>query len=464
MQRYYAKDLNKSVGKEVLLFGWVHSRRDHGNLIFVDLRDMSGLTQIVIDPKTYKNLKEVKKIRPEYVVQIRGLVKSRPEKYFNQKIISGEIEIECTEIKIINTSKTPPFEINQDTLKIDEEKRLEYRYLDLRTTRLSTNIKNRHGIVNFIRNQLNKKGFVEIETPILTKGTPEGAREYIVPSRLQKGKVYVLPQSPQQFKQLLMIAGFERYYQIAKCLRDEDTRGDRQPEHTQLDLEMSFIEQNNILELIEELIINLISSLYPDKKITQKPFPRLTYEQAIKQYKSDKPDLRKNKKDQNELAFSWIIDFPLFKKDKNGKLTYSHNPFTSPKKQFEDDLLKNKDVSCIISEQYDLACNGLEIGGGGIRIHKSEILFKVFQILGHDKKTIEDRFGHMLKAFEYGTPPHGGIALGLDRLIMLLQNEPNIREVISFPKTGDARDPLMNAPTIPDPLDLKELGIRFSKK
>lgn len=463
MKRYHAKDLNKSVGKEVLLLGWVHSRRDHGGLTFVDLRDISGLTQIVFNPEVCKNIKEVKKLRSEYVIQVKGLVKSRPEKYFNHKLISGKVEVECTEINIINISKTPPFEIDKNTLGIDEETRLKYRYLDLRSTRLSTNIKNRHNIINFIRNYLNKKEFIEIETPLLTKGTPEGAREYIVPSRIQKGKAYVLPQSPQQYKQLLMLSSFEKYYQIARCLRDEDTRGDRQPEHTQLDLEVSFVKQKDVLALIEKLLIELVSSLYPQKKITKKPFSKLTYKQAIEQYKSDKPDLRKDRKDQDELAFSWIVDFPLFKKDKNGKLTYSHNPFTSPKKQFENDLLQNKNVSNIISEQYDLVCNGFEIGGGGIRIHKPEILLKVFQILGHDKKTIEDRFGHILKAFEYGAPPHGGIALGLDRLIMLLQNEPNIREVIAFPKTGDARDPLMNAPSIPDPSHLKELGIKLSK-
>jgi len=463
MKRYHAKDLNKSVGKEVLLLGWVHSRRDHGGLTFVDLRDMSGLTQIVFNPKTCKNIKEVKKLRPEYVIQVKGLVKSRPEKYFNHKLISGKVEVECTEIDIINVSKTPPFEVDKNTSGIDEEIRLKYRYLDLRSARLSTNIKNRHNIIDFIRNHLNKKEFIEIETPLLTKGTPEGAREYIVPSRIQKGKAYVLPQSPQQYKQLLMLSSFEKYYQIARCLRDEDTRGDRQPEHTQLDLEVSFVNQEDVLALIEKLLIELVSSLYPQKKITKKPFPKLTYKQAIEQYKSDKPDLRKDKKDQDELAFSWIVDFPLFKKDRNGKLTYSHNPFTSPKKQFENDLLQNKNISNIISEQYDLVCNGFEIGGGGIRIHKPEILLKVFQILGHEKKTIEDRFGHMLKAFKYGAPPHGGIALGLDRLIMLLQNEPNIREVIAFPKTGDARDPLMNAPSIPDPSHLKELGIKLSK-
>ncbi len=463
MKKFYAKDLNNLINKEIKLFGWVHSRRDHGGLIFIDLRDITGLVQIVIDPKICKDIKIAQKLHSEYVVEIQGEVKARPKNYINKKIISGKIEVIAKEIKILNQAQTPPFEIDKNTKKIEEEKRLRYRYLDLRSERMSNNIKIRHKVINFIREYLNKQDFFEIETPILTKGTPEGAREYIVPSRLHPNKVYVLPQSPQQFKQLLMVAGFEKYYQIARCLRDEDMRGDRQSEHTQLDLEMSFVQSEDIMQIIENLIINLIKKIYPDKKIIKIPFPKLTYAEAQKKYQTDKPDLRKNSQDPKELAFAWIVDFPLFEKDKNGKLTYSHNPFVAPKNEYKNDLLKKKNIQSIISEQYDLACNGFEIAGGGIRIHKPELLKKVFEILGHNQKAIQDRFGHLLQAFQYGTPPHGGIALGLDRLLMILQNEPNIREVIAFPKTGDARDLMMNAPSKPDPKTIQELGIKFIK-
>ncbi|MFC1656680.1 aspartate--tRNA ligase [Patescibacteria group bacterium] len=464
MKRFYAKELNNLVGKEIILLGWVHNRRDHGGITFFDIRDYTGLIQVVCDPKNYKNNKEVNDIRTEYVVKIKGKVKSRPEKYLNKKIISGKVEVEATEINILNSAKTTPFEINKDTRKIEEETRLKYRYLDLRSQRMSVNLKTRHRVINYIREYLNNKEFIETETPLLTKGTPEGAREYIVPSRLHKGKVFVLPQSPQQYKQLLMVAGFEKYYQIARCLRDEDMRGDRQSEHTQLDFEMSFVTRDNIMQTIETLIINLIKKILPGKKISTTPFSKITYQEAQKKYKTDKPDLRKNTKDPNELAFVWIVDFPLFEKDKNNKLTYSHNPFTAPKPEFENNLNQKKDVDRVISEQYDLVCNGFEIGGGGIRIHDPKLLKKVFEILGHDEKTIQERFGHMFDAFKYGVPPHGGIALGLDRLLMIFQNESNIREVMAFPKTGDARDPLMNAPTTPSTGDLKELGIKFTSK
>ncbi len=464
MNRFYADELNKLTGKEIIINGWVHSRRDHGGMTFLDIRDCTGLTQVIYDPKNLKKNNSIKNIRTEYVVSVKGRVKPRPKNYVNKKIISGEVEIEATEIEILSSAETTPFEINNDTHKIDEETRLKYRYLDLRSRRMSKNIKKRHHVISFIQKHLNKQRFTEIETPILTKGTPEGAREFIVPSRLHKGKVFVLPQSPQQFKQLLMVAGFEKYYQIAKCLRDEDMRGDRQTEHTQLDIEMSFVKRENIMQLIEDMIISLVKVHYPDKKITNTPFPKLSYQETLKKYNTDKPDLRKNTEDKDELAFTWIIDFPLFEKDKKGNLSYSHNPFTAPKSNFENNLNENKNIESIISEQYDIACNGFEIGGGGIRIHDPKLLEKVFKILGHDKKTIKERFGHMLNAFKYGVPPHGGIALGLDRLLMILQDEPNIREVIAFPKTGDARDPMMDAPSKPNKLTLKELGVKFLVK
>ena len=460
MPRIYAKDLNQMSGKKIELFGWVHARRDHGGLIFVDLRDVSGLTQIIIDPKICKDIETAKTLRAESVVKILGKVKARPKNYINNKIISGKIEIECSNIQILNLAQTLPFEIDKNTQKINEEKRLEYRYLDLRSSRMAENLKNRHKVISFIHEYLNKEDFFEIETPILTKGTPEGAREYIVPSRLQKGKAYVLPQSPQQFKQLLMIAGFEKYYQIAKCFRDEDQRGDRQPEFTQLDLEMSFVEQKEILDLTEKMFIEMVEKLYPKKKITQKPWPRITYAEATAKYQTDKPDLRKNPKDPDELAFAFVIDFPLFKTE-NGKLVSEHHPFTAPQPDQIDLLEKNPEK--VKSAAYDIVLNGYEIGSGSIRIHQAKLQKQIFQILGIKPEAVQEKFGHLLQALEFGAPPHGGIAPGLDRLIMILQNEPNIREVMAFPKTGDARDPMMKAPSTPDLLTLKELGIKFKE-
>ncbi|MFA5051343.1 MAG: amino acid--tRNA ligase-related protein, partial [Patescibacteria group bacterium] len=357
---------------------------------------------------------------------------------------------------------TPPFEIDNETLKANEELRLKYRYLDLRHERMKNNLILRSQVTNFFREYLNKNDFLEIDTPILTKGTPEGAREYIIPSRLYPGNFYVLPQSPQQFKQLLMVAGVDRYFQLARCFRDEDTRGDRQPEFTQLDIEMSFIDEEDILSLIEKMMIDLIEKILPAKKITTKPFPRLTYAEAMEKYKTDKPDLRNDKNNPDELAFCWVVDMPLFEYSEiEKKLVSCHHPFTHPKDEdlntFEKEPLKAR------AKAYDLALNGTEIFGGSIRIHQPDLQNKIFKILGIESSEIERRFGHILEAFQYGAPPHGGIALGLDRLIMILTNEPNIREVIPFPKTADAKDLMMGAPTPLSKKSLQENHLEITK-
>jgi aspartyl-tRNA synthetase len=402
------------------------------------------------------------KLRPEFVVSIKGLVKKRAEKQINKELPLGSLEIEAKSLAILNEAKTPPFEIDNEERRANEELRLKYRYLDLRHERMKNNLILRHKTITFIRDFLNKKGFLEIETPILTKGTPEGAREYIVPSRLEPGKFYVLPQSPQQFKQLLMVAGYEKYYQIARCFRDEDTRGDRQPEFTQLDVEMSFVDEQAVLALTEELFIELAKNVVPDKKITQIPFPRITYAEAMKKYKTDKPDLRKDTKNPDELAFGWIVDIPLFEhSEEEKKLVSGHHPFTMPKD--EDMPLLEKSPLKVRAKAYDLVLNGYEIGGGSVRIHQRELQNRIFKILGLDEDEIKRRFGHILEAFEYGAPPHSGIAPGLDRIVMILAGEPNIREVIAFPKTSDAKDLMMGAPSQINQKQLKELKIKTEK-
>ena len=458
MKRILALETPNKINETIQLKGWIHSIRDMGKIAFVDFRDVSGIVQLVF---TDDNFKLIKQLKPEYVVMIEGKVIERSEKYQNPKIPTGKVEISVEKLEIINQSETPPFEIDKDLVS-DEETRLKYRYLDLRHEKMKNNLILRHNVTTYIRDFLNKKGFLEIETPILTTATPEGARDFLVLSRRYPGSFYALPQSPQQYKQLLMVAGLDKYYQIARCMRDEDSRGDRQPEFTQLDIEMSFVKQEDILNLTEELFTTMVNKLFPNKKMTKTPWPRLTHKETITKYKSDKPDLRKDKKDTDELAFAWIVDFPLFEKNKKtGKIESSHHPFTAPREEDIDKL--DKDPLSVISTSYDVVLNGFELGSGSIRIHDPKLLIKMFSILGLKEAEIKSKFGHMIEAFKYGVPPHGGIAPGLDRLIMLLANEPNIREVIAFPKTDMGRDPMMGAPTIASKEQLKDLGISIKK-
>jgi aspartyl-tRNA synthetase len=463
MQRIGITEVANKVGQEVLVKGWVHTRRDHGKLIFIDIRDRSGILQVVFIPSNKEAHELAQKLRSEFVVAIKGQVNERPANMVNEKIPTGKVEMLATELEIINEAKTTPFEIDQSTAEVNEEIRLKYRYLDLRTLRMAENMIMRSKVTKFFRDYLYEQGFLEIETPILTKGTPEGAREFLVPSRIWAGKFYVLPQSPQQFKQLLMVAGAEKYFQVARCFRDEDTRGDRQAEFTQLDIEMSFVEQEDILQLIEPMMIKLVEEFYPNKKITAQPFPRLTYDECMEKYGTDKPDLRVNKTDPDELAFMWLIDPPMFKhSDSEKKLVASHHPFTMPNREdmekYPDEPRKWRAYG------YDLVLNGFEVAGGSIRIHLRDIQQQVFELLGVGEEEIKNRFGHMLEAFEYGAPPHGGIAPGVDRLLAILQNEPNIREVIVFPKTGDSRDLMMDAPNYTSLNALREANVRLPDK
>jgi len=451
--RTLAKDTKTKIGEDVELMGWIDIRRDHGKLIFFELRDYTGKVQLIVGQNDQELHGLAEKLRPEWAVSIKGKVAERPQAMKNPEHLTGNIEIKVSNIEVLSESKTIPFELSSSGLEIDEELRLKYRYLDLRRERLQRNLALRAKFVKAVRDFLAAKDFIEIETPLLTKSTPEGSRDFIVPSRLHPGKFYALPQSPQQYKQLLMVGGIERYFQVARALRDEDTRADRGLEHTQIDLEMSFVEQKDVMALVEEMIITSVENVAG--KIMTKPFPVFSYKDAITKFGNDKFDLRDNK-NSKELAFAWVIDFPVFVKNKDGKWTYSHNPFTAP-------IPGYKDLESAISLQYDLVCNGSEVGGGGIRIHDANTLIKVFEILGHKKSEIEEKFGHMLEAFRYGAPPHGGIALGLDRLIMLLAGESAIREVIAFPLTGDGRDPMMNSPSELTKEQLKELHIKLEK-
>lgn len=465
--RIYIKNLSENVGKEVVIAGWVDVRRDQGKMVFFDMRDMSGRVQCVTLPMHEDAIAKAKEIRPEWVLKVSGLVKARTDK---NAAAGGGVEIEVLNIEVLNKAETPNFDITTDGHEVGEEHRLKYRYLDLRRARMQKNIRNRHKVIKFIRDYLDKENFTEIETPILTKSTPEGARDYIVPSRLWPGTFYALPQSPQQYKQLLMVGGMEKYFQIAKCMRDEDTRGDRQPEFTQLDLEMSFVEREDVMALNEALLIKIVETLYPEKKIQEKPFPRITYKEAMEKYGNDRPDFRKDKEDKNLLAFGWVIDFPFFERtDKSdnpqaeGEWTFTHNPFSRPQNEHMEMLMNKKEIGNILTTQYDVILNGFEIGGGSIRNHEPDALKKVFEIMGYPLETIEKNFGHMLHALAAGAPPHGGIAWGFDRLMMLLENEPNIREVITFPKTGEGKDLMMDSPSVVSDKQLKELGIKFSK-
>ncbi|HVZ10976.1 MAG TPA: aspartate--tRNA ligase [Candidatus Paceibacterota bacterium] len=462
MQRTNVIDIKDLAGQTVELYGWVHNRRDHGKLIFIDIRDRSGIAQVVFTPGNKEIHEQASQLRAEWTIHVTGKINARPEKMVNSDIPTGRVEIEPVALEILNTSETPPFPIDTDGREIGEEHRMKYRYLDLRRARMTKNLIFRHRIVKFIRDYLDAKGFLEIETPVLTKSTPEGARDYVVPSRLYPGKFFALPQSPQQYKQLLMVGGVEKYFQIARCFRDEDTRGDRQPEFTQLDLEMSFVEQEDVMRLNENLLIELVKKLAPEKRIQQIPFPQISYKEAMEKYGTDRPDIRTDKNDPNLLAFCWVVDFPFFEKTDAGGWTFTHNPFSAAKPEFRDDLLQGRNVGDILTTQYDIVLNGSEVGGGSIRNHTASGLRAVFTIMGFDEARVERNFGHMLQAFSFGAPPHGGIAWGLDRLLTILGDEPNIREVIAFPKTGDARDLMMESPSDLEEKQLKELHIKIT--
>ncbi|OGE83625.1 MAG: hypothetical protein A3B10_00600 [Candidatus Doudnabacteria bacterium RIFCSPLOWO2_01_FULL_44_21] len=459
MTRTYIKNTINQVGQTVLLKGWVNIRRDHGKLIFLDLRDKTGLIQIVINPKVAPEAHALtQEIRNEFVLEIEGLIKARDAKQINPAMPTGKIEVEVTKLNILSRAQALPFEVNDDTKKVNEEVRLKYRYLDLRSERMTKNIRLRHQVTTMAREYLNKQGFIEIETPLLTKTSPEGARDFLVPSRMQPGKFYALPQAPQQYKQLLMIAGFEKYYQIARAMRDEDLRGDRQLEHTQIDLEMSFVKEREVLDVVEGMYTQIAESL--GKKIWKKPFPVFTYEEAIKQFKADKFDLRGDNKDPDTLAFAWVVDFPLFDKDDEGNLTFAHNPFSAPKPEHVEKLMHSQDLEHLRAQQYDLVCNGLEIASGGVRISDLAVQRKVFEIMGLSAEVTEERFGHLIHAYEYGAPPHAGMAPGLDRFVMLLANEENIREVIAFPVNSSGQTSVMDAPSEATEKQLKELHIK----
>ncbi|MBP9747382.1 aspartate--tRNA ligase [Patescibacteria group bacterium] len=463
MSRYLALEVVGRVGEVVTIKGWVNARRDMGKIAFFDVRDRSGIVQVVGVPSQLDDASKerMKGIRLEYCVAITGTVQPRQPGQENLEMPTGAIELLASSIEVLNESLTPPFAVNEDTSGVSEELRLTYRYLDLRSARMQRNIRLRDKVISFFRDYLHQEGFVEIETPYLTKGTPEGAREFLVPSRIHPGSMYVLPQSPQQFKQLLMVGGMERYFQIARCFRDEDQRGDRQPEFTQLDLEMSFVEQEDVLSLIEDMMIKLVQTATPEKRIQQVPFPRLSYAEAMEKYGSDKPDLREDKNDPNLLAFAWVLDFPFFEKTDEGGWTFTHNPFSAAKPEHREWLMNKERIGEILTTQYDIVLNGYEAGGGSIRNHQPEALRRVLEIMGMTAEEIESQFGHMLRAFEYGAPPHGGIAPGIDRIVMILANEPNIREVIPLPKTGDAQDLLMAAPSPLPEARLRDVHIRL---
>jgi len=466
-ERMQVRKLGELVGKEATIAGFVNVRRDHGKLIFIDLRDETGRVQVVFNPRVSQETHTTAgSVRPEWVIRLKGLVKERPENLINKDEPNGHIEFEAHEISVLSEAQTPPFEPSEDTSGVGEETRLKYRYIDLRSRRMQENLRKRSKAVMFIRNFLTEEGFTEIETPILTKSTPEGARDFVVPSRLQKGKFYALPQSPQQYKQLLITSGFEKYFQIARCFRDEDPRADRAyGEFTQLDLEMAFVEQEDILALAEKLFTAMVEKIFPDKHISQKPWPRLTHKEVMEKYGTDKPDLRKDPKDPNELAFSWTIDFPLFAEQSkddffhgSGKATFapSHHMFTAP---HPDDIpMLDKDPTKVRGLQHDMVLNGYEVGGGSVRIHDPKIQEKVFELIGFTDEQKKE-FEHMLAAFSHGVPPHGGIAPGIDRLMMAILGESSVREVIAFPATSGGQASVMDAPSYITEEQLDELGI-----
>ncbi len=459
MQRISVIDTIKKENEKITVAGWVQARRDHGKIIFIDLRDASGILQIVFTPKDKELYSSAEELRPEWVVEISGTAKRRPDKMTNPEIATGNFELEALSLTVLSRAETPPFPIEGDGYDISEDLRWKYRYIDMRRPRILNILKKRAQAKQFIREYLSSRGFLEVDTPILTKSTPEGARDFLVPSRMHPGKFYALPQSPQQYKQILMVGGVEKYFQFPRCFRDEDLRGDRVLEFDQLDIEMSFIDQEDVLKLVEELVIE-VSEKIVSKKIQKKPFPRMTYNEAIEQYKTDKPDVRTNKIDKESLAYLWVTDFPMFEKKEDGTIGAAHHPFTAIRDADLEKLKSPEKTFEITAKQYDLVLNGNEVFGGSIRTTDPEILTKVFNILGYSTREIKERFAHILEAFSYGVPPHGGIAAGFDRWLMAMFGEPSIREVIPFPTSGSGVTSVMEAPSGVDKKQLLELHIK----
>ena len=464
MHRTLVIETPQQIGKQVKLQGWVDSKRDHGKVTFIDLRDRSGKIQCV-------GVGKMGELTVESVIEVTGIIKERPAKLVNEKLATGSVELEVESYTVLNAAKELPIQVAGDGKDISEEVRLKYRYLDLRRERMQKIIRLRSKFIQALREDLFTDDFVEIETPLLTKSTKEGARDFIVPSRLQPGKFYALPQSPQQYKQLLMTAGFENYFQIAKCVRDEDLRADRGFEFTQLDLEMSFVTQQEVMDRVEKMVKSAVKAV--GGKLQHEQFPVFTYEAAIKQFGADKFDLRNIKeKTDGTLAFAWVVKFPFFKKvdksdaaevaDSKSGWTFTHNPFSAPEPESLENHMQARNVDQIITAQYDLVCNGFEAGGGSIRAHDPAVLRQTFRIMGYLDFEIEDSIGHMLEAFEVGTPPHGGIALGLDRLSMILAGETSLKEAIAFPMTQTGRTAVMDAPAEITHKQLKELSLQVT--
>ena len=463
MERTLIGSLSEKAGQEVLIKGWVDVRRDQGKLVFFDFRDRSGYVQGVVLPGDEALMETAKSVRGEFVVEVSGIVNKRPEKNVQADKQNGDIELEIKGITVLNEAEPMPFDITGDTSEIDESVRLEYRYLDLRSPRMQRNIKVRSEFIRRCREHLFARDFTEIETPLLTESTPEGSRDFVVPSRLNPGKFYALPQSPQQYKQLLMTAGFERYFQIARAVRDEDLRADRGFEHTQIDLEFSFASMEDVMSLVEGMVTEAVENM--GYTIKEKPFPRIPYKEAMEKYGADKFDLRtEEEKAAGVLAYAWVVHFPFFEKTDEGGWTFTHNPFSMPIPEHVEWLKEGTHIEDILTTQYDLVCNGFEAGGGSIRAHEPEILKATYKVMGYTDEEIEERVGHMLKAFGYGTPPHGGIALGVERNIMNLTGEDYLREVQAFPMTRRGQTAAMKAPKPLTDAQLKELGLSVRKE
>jgi aspartyl-tRNA synthetase len=438
----------KDVGKKVTLCGWVQTVRAHGGVVFLDIRDRYGVIQVVLIKKN-KGFDIAKTMAVESCVRVSGEVVKRKAGTENKELSTGMIEVFCDGIDVFNTSPPMPFMLNDS--EVNEDVRLKYRYLDLRSDKMRKNLFFRHKFNKAIHEIMDRLGFINIETPILYKSTPVGARDYLVPSRVHAGKFYGLPQSPQLFKQLMMISGYDRYYQIARCFRDEDLRADRQPEFTQLDVEMSFIEVEDIIQEMEKVVVHIFKETLGVQLKT--PFPRMTYDEAMKKYNSDKPDMRKK---DGEFAFLWVVDFPMFEWNEEDKRWYAkHHPFTSPVEG--SDYTKPATMK---AKAYDLVLNGVEVAGGSIRIHDRERQQKVFKILGIDEKQAREKFGFLLDALSHGAPPHGGIAFGLDRLLQIMTKSPSIRDVIAFPKNKAAQDVMLDTPSTVSERQLKEVFIK----